>query len=91
MILLHRPFFQMIRQGVSDTGGKAGTEAMHVEACRSSAEWVSNILRIYKATYTMVSTLPEVPEAELTVSNFVAPHPDYCCALCNHSSYNTFG
>ncbi|KAI1778441.1 hypothetical protein F4818DRAFT_406102 [Hypoxylon cercidicola] len=53
MILLHRPFFQMIRQGVPDTDGKAGTEAMHVGACRSSAEWVSNILRIYKATYTM--------------------------------------
>lgn len=71
MILLHRPFFQMFHRGVPDIDREAGSQAMHVEACRSSAEWISNILRIYKANYTLVSTGLEMLRNKLTRSHIL--------------------
>ncbi|KAF4124302.1 Fungal trans [Geosmithia morbida] len=53
VVLLHRPFFQMFRQDFPLKGQDTGPHDIHIQACRTSAEWISNIIRIYKVNYTL--------------------------------------
>ena len=55
MILLHRPFLKALRRDETIAGTASTSEAddTHSRACRASADWISNIFRIYRANYTL--------------------------------------
>lgn len=53
MILLHRPFLKALRRDEAISGNASGEDDVHSRACRASADWISNIFRIYRANYTL--------------------------------------
>ena len=58
ILLLHRPFFQLLNPGKNSIFYDPQGRDIHSQSVKNSAVRIARILQIFRKNYTMVNTLP---------------------------------